>query len=111
MAIRTLTRFQREELAEWMLNSPDFTDGVAEFRSVYGPSAGPRCLTVEEFLRMEEGSVVRHEYVGGEAFEMRAPMPRHEVIVGNLLDYFRKQLRVGTSRVISSHLGLRLQLD
>jgi len=111
LAIRTLTRFQREELAEWMLNSPDFTDGVAEFRSVYGPSQQQRCLTVEEFLQMEHGSPVRHEYVGGESFEMRAPMPRHEVIVGNLLDQFRAQLGVGPSKVISSHLALRLQID
>jgi Uma2 family endonuclease len=110
-AIRTLTRFQREELAEWMLNSPDLTDGVAEFRSVYGLPGGRRPFTVEEFLLMEQGSPVRHEYVGGETFEMRAPMPRHEVIVGNLLDHFRAQLGVGPSKVISSHLGLRLQVD
>jgi Uma2 family endonuclease len=110
-AIRTLTRFQREELAEWMLNSPDLTDAIAELRTVYGPPGGHRSLTVEEFLQMEHGSPVRHEYVGGEIFEMRAPMPRHEVIVGNLLDHFRAQLRVGPSHVISSHLGLRLQVD
>jgi Uma2 family endonuclease len=110
-AIRKLTRFQREELAEWMLNSSDFTDGVAEFRSVYGPPGTRRLPTVEEFLLMEQGSPVRHEYVGGEIFEMRAPMPRHEVIVGNLLDHFRTQLGVGPSKVISSHLGLRLQVD
>jgi Uma2 family endonuclease len=109
--IRTLTRFQREELAEWILNSPDLTDGVAEFRSVYGPPSTRRLLTVEEFLHMEHGSPVRHEYVGGEIFEMRAPMPRHEVIVGNVLDQFRTQLGVGPSKVISSHLGLRLQVD
>jgi Uma2 family endonuclease len=110
-AIRTLTRFQREELAEWILNSPDFSDAVAEFRAVYGPPVGRRPLTVEEFLTMEQGSPVRHEYVGGEIFDLRAPMPRHEVIVGNLLDHFRTQLGVGPSKVISSHLGLRLQVD
>jgi Uma2 family endonuclease len=110
-AIRTLTRFQREELAEWMLNSPDLSDAVAEFKSVYGPPGGPRPRTVEQFLQMEQGSPVRHEYVGGEIFEMRAPMPRHEVIVGNLIDHFRAQLGVGPSTVISSHLGLRLQVD
>jgi Uma2 family endonuclease len=110
-AIRTLTRFQREELAEWMLNSPDLTDAVAEFRSAYGLPGGRRPRTVEEFLQMEQGSPVRHEYVGGEMYEMRAPMPRHEVIVGNLLDHFRAQPGVGPSKVISSHLGLRLQVD
>lgn len=110
-AIRKLTRFQREELAEWMLNSPDLIDAVAEFRSGYGPPGGRRPLNVEEFLRMEHGSPVRHEYVGGEIFEMRAAMPRHEVIVGNLLDLFRAQLGVGPSKMICSHLGLRLQVD
>ncbi|MFL6604385.1 MAG: Uma2 family endonuclease [Steroidobacteraceae bacterium] len=110
-AVRKLTRFQREELAEWMLNSPDLTDAVAEFSSDYGPPGGRRPRTVEEFLRMEQGSPVRHEYVGGEIFDMRAPMPRHEVIVGNLLDHFRAQLGVGPSKVIASDLGLRLQVD
>src|SRR6266403_1537118 len=110
-AIRTLTRFQREELAEWILNSPDLTDAVAELRPAYGPPGGHRPRTVDEFLQMEQGSSVRHEYVGGEMYEMRVPMPRHEVIVGNLLDQFRAQLGVGPSTVISSHLGLRLQVD
>jgi len=110
-AIRKLTRFQREELAEWILNSPDLSDAVAELGAGYGPPGGRRPRTVDEFLKMEYGSPVRHEYVGGEMFEMRSPMPRHEVIVGNLLDHFRAQLGVGPSKVISSHLGLRMQVD
>jgi Uma2 family endonuclease len=60
---------------------------------------------------MERESAVRHEYLDGERFEMRPPMPRHEVIVGNLLDQFRAQLGIGPSKVISSHLALRLQVD
>ena len=110
-AIRKLTRFQREELAEWMLNSPDLTGGVAELRSDYGSPGGRRRLTVAEFMQLERQNPLRHEYVDGETFEMRPAMPRHEVIVGNVLDHFRAQLGVGPSRVISSHLGLRLQVD
>jgi Uma2 family endonuclease len=110
-AIRKLTRFQREELAEWMLNSADFADTIAEAAAIYGTARDRGLLTVEEFLQTEKQSAFRHELIAGELFQMRVPMPRHEIIVGNLLANLRSQLGISPSKVISSTLGLRLQID
>jgi Uma2 family endonuclease len=111
-AIRSLTRFQREELAEWILNSADFNDAIAESGSPWGAPPERHALTVEEFLAIENGgSAARHEYIAGEMFEMRAPMPRHEMIVANLLGHFRAHLAGSPSAVIASNLGLRLRVE
>ncbi|HWM65933.1 MAG: hypothetical protein QOI59_912 [Gammaproteobacteria bacterium] len=110
-AIRTLTRFQREELAEWILNSADFNDAIAERGLDWGAPSERHPLTVEEFLAIENGGSARHEYIAGEMFEMRAPMPRHEMIVANLLGQFRAQLGGSPSTVIASNLGLRLRVE
>jgi Uma2 family endonuclease len=108
-AIRALTRYQREELAEWILNSGDFGDEISEAEARWG---GPRHpLTVEEFLVIESGGSARHEFINGEMFEMRAPMPRHQVIVGNLLNLLRDQLKGSPSTVVTPDLGLRLTVD
>jgi len=108
-AIRALTRYQREELAEWILNSGDFGDAISEVEALYGGARHP--LTVEEFLAIESGGSARHEFIGGEMFEMRAPMPRHQVIVGNLLNLLRHQLRGSPSTLVTSELGLRLSVE
>ena len=52
-AIRQLSRREREELAEWILNSPDTESWVAEAARPYGER---RYLSVEEYLSLEEGS-------------------------------------------------------
>jgi Uma2 family endonuclease len=110
-AIRALTRFQREELAEWILNSADFNDAIAETALGWGIPPERHPLTVEEFLAIETGGSVRHEYIGGEMFEMRVPMPRHEMIVANLLRHFREQLGGHPSTLVASSLGLRLRVE
>ncbi len=109
-AIRTLTRLQREELAEWILNNADFRD-VAEDPFGYKMSDTRHTLTVEEFLAIEAGGSASHEYIAGEMFEMRVPMPRHEVIVANLLRQFRDQLGDSPSTIIASNLGLRMRVE
>ena len=42
-------------------------------------------LTIEEYLKLEEGATVRHEYVGGEVFAMVGATKRHNRIIGNAL--------------------------
>ena len=112
-AIRALTRYQREELAEWILNSGEFEDFIAETVLGWGVSAERHTLTVEEFLAIEAGSAIRHEYIGGEMFEMRPPMPRHELIVSNLLGLLREREQVGSSPAtfVAANVGLRLRMD
>jgi Uma2 family endonuclease len=43
-----------------------------------------RPLTVEEYLRLEEASPERHEYVAGEVHAMTGASLRHNRIVGNI---------------------------
>ncbi len=110
-AIRALTRYQREELAEWILNSGDFEPTIAQSRLRWGTSAERHTLTVEEFLAIEIDGGARHEYVGGEMFEMRPPLPRHELLVANLLGLLRKRALPDPATLIASNLGLRLRVD
>jgi Uma2 family endonuclease len=107
-AIRELSRREREELAEWILNSPSFEIRVEEPALAYG---GRRLLTVEEYLDLEEDVAIRHEYVAGQIFAMSNPLIRHEVIAVNLLFHFQTQLRGGPCKALSSHTKVRMQVD
>ncbi len=106
-AIRQLSRREREDLAEWILNSPDTEVGVAEMALRYG---GRRFMTVEEYLSMEEG-LVRYEYIAGQIFAMGSPLNRHEMIVANLIGQFHSQLRGTPCRAFASNARVRLNVD
>jgi Uma2 family endonuclease len=107
-AIRRLARIEREDLAEWILNSPVFDVGVNEPALAYG---GRRLLTVEEYLVLEEDIAVRHEYVAGQIFAMSSPLIRHELITANLLVGFQNQLRGGPCKALSSHTKVRMRVQ
>ena len=106
-AIRRLSRIEREDLAEWILNSQVFDVRVEESTLAYG---GRRQLTVEEYLALEEDITIRHEYVAGQIFAMSSPLVRHEAIAGNLLFQIHSQLRGGPCRAWSSNTKVRLQV-
>jgi Uma2 family endonuclease len=107
-ATRQLSRIEREELAEWILDASGFEPRVEETQLAYG---GPRKLTVEEYLELEEADGVRYEYVAGQSFAMSSPLLRHEAITTNLLVHFQNQLQGGTCRAWSSHTAVRLQVN
>ena len=107
-AISHLSRREREELAEWILNSPDTASWVAEAALPYG---GQRYFTVEEYLNFDEGGLIRYEYVAGRIFAMCSPLVRHEMITTNLLVHFQNQLRGTPCRAFSSNTAVRLKVD
>jgi len=107
-AIRQLSRREREELAEWILNSPDSDLGVAEASLPYGDQ---RHFTLEEYLRHEEDRPGRHEYIAGQIFAMSTPLVRHQMIVTNVAVHFQSQLRGTQCWAISSNTKLRLKID
>jgi Uma2 family endonuclease len=107
-ATRQLSRIEREELAEWILDASGFEPRVEETQLAYG---GPRKLTVEEYLELEEADGVRYEYVAGQIFAMSSPLLRHEAITTNLLVHFQHQLQGGPCRAWSSHTAVRLQVN
>ena len=110
-AIRQLSRFQREDLAEWILNSADFADRVAEASLAYEALAQGRYLSVDEYLQSEEGSPIRHEYVAGQIFAMSGGTLRHKAISDNLLVSFSNHLRGSPCRAVSSSMKVRLRVN
>lgn len=107
-AIQQLSRIDREDLAEWILDASMFEQRVEETALAYG---GPRRLTVEEYLKLDEEDGVRYEYVAGQIFAMGSPLIRHQAIVRNLLFHFQSQLRGGPCSAWDSQTTVRLQVD
>jgi Uma2 family endonuclease len=106
-AIGQLTREEREELAEWILNSPDSGIRVAETPLPYSEK---RYFSVEEYLRIEEESSVGHEYVAGSIFPSGTPIVRHNMIVANIALQFHSQLHGTPCRTFLLKTKLRLQI-
>jgi Uma2 family endonuclease len=109
-AIRQLTRHQRERLAEWILNSGEFGDRIAETEPAWGEEKPRRLLSVEEYLQLEYDGF-RYEYIAGETFVMNSPNLRHRVIVANVLANLHMQMRGGPCKVLSSNVSVRLRVD
>jgi Uma2 family endonuclease len=61
-----------------------------------------RFVTVDEFLRIEERSPIRHEYVGRMLFAMTGGSLRHSEIVGNVYTAVRPGARKQRCRIYAS---------
>ncbi len=107
-AVRQLSREDRGLLAEWALYLPDTELRVEEAALPYG---GRRYLTVEEYLKFEEESPNRHEYVAGYVYAMSRPVLRHEMIAINLVVQFQSQLRGTLCRAFGSNTKVRFKVD
>ena len=68
-------------------------------------------MTVKEYLKLEEGATVRHEYVGGEVFAMVGATKRHNRIIGNIFGRLWGAARGGSCRVYSESVKLRVSDD
>lgn len=68
-------------------------------------------LTVEEYMKLEEGATVRHEYVAGEIHAMTGATKRHNRIVGNISDRLRSAARGSDCRVYTETVKLRTAED
>ena len=76
-----------------------------------GPTALHDSLTVEEYLKLEEGATVRHEYVGGEIFAMVGATKRYNRILGNTLGRLWIAARGDDCLVYSQSVKLRVADD
>ena len=63
--------------------------------------------TYAEYLVLEEGSSVRHEFFDGEIYAMAGGTPTHAVLAASIIGLVRGQLRVGC-RVYTSDLRIRV---
>ena len=56
-------------------------------------------MSLEEYLKFEERSAIRHEYVAGEVYAMSGPTTRHNTISLNIHRHLHSHARAGGCRV------------
>ncbi len=75
-----------------------------------GVQPKPRQLSVEDYIQGEEGSEVRHEYIGGEVYAMVGTSDRHNLIAVNLATALRPHVRGTPCRLFMSDMKVRLRV-
>lgn len=70
-----------------------------------------RLVSVEEYLRIEESSPIRHEYVAGMLYAMTGGTLRHSELVGNVYTAIRPDSRRQRCRIYSSDALVEVDAD
>ncbi len=78
---------------------------------VDSPARPSPLLTVEEYLRLEEDSAFRHEYVAGELYALVSATRRHDLIAGNIYARLLSSVGAGPCQVYRSDVKLRVGDD
>jgi Putative restriction endonuclease len=107
-AIERLSLGERRELEVWIREVATVQDGVSEPHSSYGAAQKARLLSVEEYLKFEEMSTTKHEYIGGELFAMTGATTRHNVICLNVAFALAAHVRGGSCRAYVEAVKVRL---
>jgi Uma2 family endonuclease len=110
-ALGKLSPRERTGIAMWLSESGDGGYTVAEPAVAYGAAQEPHRLSVEEYLKFEEASPAKHEYVAGEIFAMSGPSLRHNVISQNVARAFSDHLRGGPCQSFIADIKVRLKID
>jgi Uma2 family endonuclease len=105
-AIEKLSPEQMQDLEVWIREIADADQGVSEPRSAYA-TAPTGYLSVDEFLKFEEASTIKHEYIGGELFAMTGATKRHNVITLNVATALHGHLRGGPCRAYVESVKVR----
>src|SRR5579871_5059323 len=66
-------------------------------------------LSVDEYLKLEESSIVRHEYVGGRTFAMVGSTEAHNAIVTNITGIIWSKVRGTGCRVFAADMKVRVE--
>src|SRR5215211_5696074 len=72
-----------------------------------GDSDSRRAMSVDEYLRFDESSPMRHEYVGGEVFAMSGVTLRHNRISRNIVVALSSAAGDGPCEVFSDVVRVR----
>src|SRR5437016_5565488 len=67
-------------------------------------------ISVEDYLASEEGSEIKHEYLGGTLYAMAGASKAHNEIAGNIYAGLRSALRTGPCRVFIVDVKVRLKI-
>jgi Uma2 family endonuclease len=106
-AIERLSSEEIRNLEVWIREIANAAQGVSEPLSAYAATQS-RCLSVEEYLKLEKMSTTRHEYIGGELFAMTGATKRHNVISLNVASALLGHLRGGPCRTYVEDVKVRL---
>lgn len=68
-----------------------------------------KVFTFEEYVQLEEGSPIRHEYLDGVVYAMAGGSPDHAAVAGNVIGLLRVALAGKRCRVFTSDLRIRVQ--
>jgi Uma2 family endonuclease len=113
-SLRLLTLEERELVASWLEGYQDeevnVPIAVMEPKAVYAVEPPPY-MTVEEYLKFEEKSPTRHEYVNGLVYAMSGASMAHNRIVSRLHIALEKHLRGGPCEAFLQDLKLKLTPD
>ncbi len=81
---------------------------TASFRSSMANPAPHRKYTIEDFVRVEEYSNVRHEYLEGQIYAMAGGTPEHGTYAANIIGLLTAQLGQRPCRVQTSDVRIRV---
>lgn len=73
-------------------------------------TASQPLLSVAEYLRGEQLSELRHEYVAGQVYAMAGASDVHGLLAGNLFAALRPHLRGGPCQLFVADMKVRLQV-
>jgi Uma2 family endonuclease len=107
--IEQLSPDDRDRLLAWIRETGGRGYRVEEAAVSY--SSNSDIFSVEEYLRLEENSEVRHEYFHGSLFAMSGASLRHDRIATNLLAAFHGHVRGGSCVAHSSDVKLSLSIS
>jgi Uma2 family endonuclease len=70
-----------------------------------------KLFTVEEYLKAEESSDIRHEYLAGQIFPMSEGSEEHNLITGNIIALLRPHLRGTHYRAFFSDMKVKVKME
>ncbi len=79
------------------------------FLMVLNMVASPEYLSPDEYLRIEEQSDIKHEYINGYIYAMAGALDPHVTIAGNLFVLLRNHVRGSGCRVYIANMKVRLE--
>lgn len=71
-------------------------------------SGGRPHYSFREYLQVEEGSTIKHEFLDGDIFAMAGGTPEHAAVAANVIATLHRQLAGSGCRVYSSNLRVRV---
>jgi Uma2 family endonuclease len=112
-ALKHLSTDERDAIANWLqalASTPDRSYRVEEPRPAH-ERAPPPLMTVEEYMKFEEQSSFRHEYVNGVVHAMSGPSLAHVRITGEVFVAIKTHLRGSRCEPFATDAKLRIRSE